>query len=101
MDENLVAVHAYLCADGYVVTNEKWKYYRAGLRNTNLVLLQDFQERFEKVFGVKPKIRKDGRCEKNSKEISARKSKRNSSNYKRKITCESYENLFWRVRRSI
>lgn len=69
MDENLAAVHAYLCADGYVTTNDKWKYYRAGLRNTNLTLLKDFQEKFERVFGSKPKIRKDGRCEKCSKEI--------------------------------
>ena len=69
MDRSLVAVHAYLCADGYVVTSEKYKYYRAGLRNTNLILLKDFQERFEKIFGVKPPIRKDGRCEKCSKEI--------------------------------
>lgn len=69
IDENLAAVHAYLCADGYVTTNNKWKYYRAGLRNTNLTLLKDFQERFEEVFGSKPVIRKDGRCEKCSKEI--------------------------------
>ncbi|MBU3906662.1 MAG: hypothetical protein KKA64_00235 [Nanoarchaeota archaeon] len=69
IDENLAAVHAYLCADGYVTTNNKWKYYRAGLRNTNLILLEDFQERFEKVFGSKPTIRKDRRCEKCSKEI--------------------------------
>lgn len=68
-DENLSAVHAYLCADGYVVTSDKLKYYRIGLRNTNLILLRDFQDRFEKVFGIKPVIRKDGRCEKCSKEI--------------------------------
>jgi len=69
IDENLAAVHAYLCADGYVIKNDKFKYYRAGLRNTQLILLKDFQERFEKVFGVRPTIRKEGRCEKSSKEI--------------------------------
>jgi hypothetical protein len=71
-NENLVAVHAYLCADGYVVKNlkkQKHKYFRIGLRNTNLILLKDFQKRFQRVFGIKPNIRKDGRCEKNSKEI--------------------------------
>ena len=68
-DENLAAIHAYLCADGYVTTSKKYKYYRAGLRNTNLILLKDFQKKFEKVFDSKPTIRKDGRCEKCSKQI--------------------------------
>jgi hypothetical protein len=71
-DKNLAAVHAYLCADGYVTKNpleRKKKYYRIGLRNTNQVLLKDFQKRFYNYFRVMPPIRKDGRCEKCSKEI--------------------------------
>tara|TARA_Y100000034_G_C6903455_1_gene418572 strand:+ start:2254 stop:3159 length:906 start_codon:yes stop_codon:yes gene_type:complete len=71
-DKNLVAIHAYLCADGYVVKNpetQKHKYYRIGFRNMNLILLKDFQKKFESIFGTKPIIRKEGRCEKGSKEI--------------------------------
>ncbi|MBU2576704.1 MAG: hypothetical protein KKF50_03200 [Nanoarchaeota archaeon] len=72
LDENLVAVHAYLCADGYVVKNpetQKHKYYRMGLRNTNLILLEDFQKRFEGYFMIKPRIVVGQRCEIGSKEI--------------------------------
>jgi len=71
-DDNLTAIHAYLCADGYVIKNppfQKQKYYRIGLRNMNLILLKDFQNKFEKVFKVIPHLRKEGRCEKGSKEI--------------------------------
>ena len=53
--ENLAAVHAYLCADGYVIKNpenSKYNYFHIGLRNTNLVLLKDFQENFYQVFGI-------------------------------------------------
>ena len=72
IDENLAAVHAYLCADGYVIKNpktQKRKYYKIGFRNTNLILLKDFQERFEKVFGVKPCLYEGQRCQKGSREI--------------------------------
>lgn len=72
MDENLAAVHAYLCADGYAIKNpetQKNKYYRVGFRNTNLVLLKDFQENFEKVFGIKPLLYEGERCQKGSREI--------------------------------
>lgn len=72
IDENLAAVHAYLCADGYVIKNpetQKQKYYTIGFRNTNLTLLKDFQERFEKVFGVKCSLYEGQRCQKGSKEI--------------------------------
>jgi hypothetical protein len=72
MTEDLAVVHAYLCADGYVVKNsekQKHKYYRLGLRNTNEVLLNDFQERFEKVFSLKPRIVQKQRSEIGSKEI--------------------------------
>ena len=71
-DENLAAVHAYLCADGYVIKNpptQKHKYYIMGLRNTNLTLLRDFQDRFEKVFGIKPYLIEGQRCRLGSKEI--------------------------------
>ena len=71
-DENLSAVHAYLCADGYVVKNpptQIHKYYRIGFRNTNLVLLKDFQERFEKFFKIKPRLVKGERCELGSREL--------------------------------
>ena len=72
LDENLVAVHAYLCADGYVIKNplsQKHKYYKIGFRNTNLILLKDFQEKFEKVFGIKPHLYVGQRCQKGSKYI--------------------------------
>lgn len=71
-DENLAAIHAYLCADGYVIKNpetQKQKYYKIGFRNTNLVLLKYFQNRFEKVFGIKPCLYGGQRCQKGSKEI--------------------------------
>jgi hypothetical protein len=69
IEENLVAVHAYLCADGYVIKGEKRKYYRVGFRNTNLTLLKDFKIRFEKIFKDKIKLREGERCEKCSKKI--------------------------------
>lgn len=71
--QDFAAVHAYLCADGYVCKNlpsQKNKYYRAGLRNTCPELLEDFQTKFEKVFGKKPIISKQqDRCQIGSKEI--------------------------------
>ena len=70
-DENLAAIHAYLCADGYVIKskNPKYKYFHIGFRNTNLILLRDFQEKFEKVFGIKPYLIEGQRCRIGSKEI--------------------------------
>jgi intein/homing endonuclease len=71
-DQNLSAIHAYLCADGYVIKNlvtQKHKYYYIGFRNTNIVLLKDFQNRFYTVFGVRPIIAKDGRCKIQNKHI--------------------------------
>lgn len=71
-DENLAAIHGYLCADGYVIRNpenQNHKYYVIGFRNQNGILLKDFRERFERVFNKKPIIRKDGRCVVNSKNI--------------------------------
>jgi intein/homing endonuclease len=40
-----------------------------GLRNTNQVLLKDFQLKFYKTFGKEPAILRDGRCATSSKEI--------------------------------
>jgi len=71
-DKNLSAIHAYLCADGYVIRNpesQKQKYYHIGLRNTNMVLLKDFQERFKQRFGLEPIITNEGRCRIGNKEI--------------------------------
>lgn len=69
-NEDLAVVHAYLCADGYVIKNPKTqrhRYYKVGLRNTNPVLLKDFQERFGRIWGVEPILRDGERCEKGSK----------------------------------
>ena len=52
-DKNLAAIHAYLCSDGYVIKNprtQKHKYYYIGFRNTNLILLKDFQKKFNDYF---------------------------------------------------
>lgn len=71
-DENLAAVHAYLCSDGYVIKNpptQKQKYYCIGLRNTNLTLLKDFQKRFFEYFGVEPRLRIGERCVIQRKEL--------------------------------
>ncbi len=85
-DENLASVHAYLCADGYVVKNpltQKHKYYRIGLRNINIFLLKDFQDKFEKVFGIKPRLVEGQRCEIGSREIYELLSKEFGSFYSR------------------
>lgn len=71
-NKNLSAIHAYLCADGYVIKNpptQKHKYYYIGLRNTNLVLLKDFQQKFEEEFDLKPILVKNERCKIQNKEI--------------------------------
>jgi hypothetical protein len=71
-DENLAVIHAYLCADGYVIKNpptQKQKYYKIGFRNTNLVLLKDFQERFYNYFKIKPSLYVGQRCQIGNKEI--------------------------------
>lgn len=70
--KDFASIHAYLCADGYVVRNpptQKHKYYRIGLRNTNKILLNDFQNKFFKVFKKKPRLIIGQRCEIGSKEI--------------------------------
>jgi hypothetical protein len=71
-DKNLASVHAYLCADGYVIRNpktQKHKYYHIGLRNTNSILLKDFQNKFHTIFGLKPIITNEGRCRIGNKNI--------------------------------
>ena len=72
-DNNLASIHAYLCADGYVIRNpptQKHKYYYIGLRNQNITLLRDFQNKFESTFSVKPIITKDvDRCKIQNKEL--------------------------------
>ncbi|MFH1276595.1 MAG: LAGLIDADG family homing endonuclease [Candidatus Woesearchaeota archaeon] len=71
-DKNLAAIHGYLCGDGYVITNpkdQKHKYYHIGFRNTNKELLEDFQRKFQMVFGFKPYITNEGRCRIQNKEI--------------------------------
>ncbi len=71
-DENLAAVHAYLCADGYVIRNpitQKQTYYAIGFRNTNLILLRDFQKRFFQYFNVEPHLCIGQRCRIGSKGI--------------------------------
>lgn len=71
-DEDLAAIHGYLCADGYVVRNpveQRHKYYRICLRNTNIILLKDFQERFFRKFGVRPILYRNERCCVHSKRL--------------------------------
>src|SRR3989338_5995359 len=71
-DKNLAAIHGYLCGDGYVIKNplhQKHKYYHIGFRNTNDVLLKDFQNKFYSVFGLVPHITNEGRCRIQNKEI--------------------------------
>ena len=85
-DENLSAIHAYLCADGYIIKNppkQKNKYYYIGLRNTNLVLLKDFQEKFKKYFGVNPRLIEGERCVVQKKELYEKLVKRFESFYSR------------------
>ncbi len=70
-NENLSAIHAYLCADGYVIRNPegKSKYYYIGFRNMCNELLVDFEMRFFSEFGVKPRRCKDGRTVVQRKEL--------------------------------
>ena len=70
-NKNLAAIHAYLCADGYVlkIKPKKSKKYGIGFRNTNYTLLKDFQNRFFNYFKVYPHLTKNERCRINSKQI--------------------------------
>lgn len=63
-NKNLSIIHAYLCADGYVIKNpetQKSKYYYIGFRNMNETLLEDFETNFYQFFKIKPRRCKDGR----------------------------------------
>lgn len=83
-DEDLAAIHAYLCADGYVVKNlpkQKKKYYHIGFRNTNLVLLRDFQKKFYNYFKIKPRLFEGERCIVHNKEVYERLTKKFGSFY--------------------
>lgn len=84
-DTNFSSIHAYLCADGYVITNpptQKHKYYTIGLRNTNETLLKDFQTKFFDVFGIKPIITKNkDRCKIHNKELTLKLLKEFNSFY--------------------
>jgi hypothetical protein len=71
-NNDLASIHAYLCADGYVIRNpitQKHKYYHIGLRNTNIILLKDFKNKFFRIFGIMPIITSDGRCRIQNKNI--------------------------------
>jgi len=73
-NKNRAAIHAYLSGDGYVVRNkpsQKHKSYVTALRNTNKILLEDFKKKVKEEFkfDITPRIRKDGRCIINSKEL--------------------------------
>jgi len=71
-NKNLSIIHAYLCADGYVIKNpktQKQKYYYIGLRNTNSTLLEDFEYNFYRFFSVNPRRCKDGRTVVQNKNI--------------------------------
>lgn len=85
-DENLAAIHAYLCGDGYVIKNpktQKKKYYYLGFRNTNLTLLKDFQKKFYSYFRVKPRLKEGERCIVQNKKIYEKVIKRFHSFYSR------------------
>jgi len=66
INKTLASLLGYLCGDGYVIKNpenQKHKYYYIGFRNTNIVLLKDFQSKFEKIFKIRPIITKNNdRC---------------------------------------
>ncbi|MBU0456585.1 MAG: LAGLIDADG family homing endonuclease [Nanoarchaeota archaeon] len=71
-DEDLAAIHGYLCGDGYVIKNpntQKHKYYHIGFRNINEAILKDFQSKFTKFFGITPIITNESRCRIQNKEI--------------------------------
>ena len=84
-DTDFASIHAYLCADGYVIKNpenQKHHYYYIGFRNTNTVLLNDFQKKFSKVFGITPIITKDkDRCKVQNKELTLKLLKEFNSFY--------------------
>jgi len=94
-DESLSTVHAYLCADGYVIKNpdtQKQKYYYIGFRNTNLVLLKDFQKRFREYFGIVPRLIEGKRCVVQNKELYEKLIRKFGSFYSRDWKMPSLDN---------
>jgi len=94
-DESLSTVHAYLCADGYVIKNpdtQKQKYYYIGFRNTNLVLLKDFQKRFREYFGIVPRLIEGERCVVQNKELYEKLIRKFGSFYPRDWKMPSLDN---------
>jgi len=55
--EDLAAVHAYLCSDGMV--KQFGKHYHIKFTNITQELLEDFNKRFFREFGIKPKEYKE------------------------------------------
>ena len=99
-DQNLSAIHGYLCGDGYVIKNpetQNHKYYHIGFRNTNEILLKDFQKKFQTIFRLKPHITNEGRCRIQNKDIYHFLTKKYSYySYEWELPTLSQQNLrFW------
>jgi len=100
MNLNLASLHGYLCADGCVVksSNPKYKYYRIELRNINSKLLNDFKNKFQKVFNIKAHIYRNERCRLGSKEIYNKLNKQFGSFYSHNWTLpilNKIELIYW------
>jgi len=98
MDSDLASIHACLCADGYVIKNpkdQKSKYYHIGFRNTNPVLLKDFQIKFLRVFKLKPHIYRN-RCRIGSKEIYYLLTRKSGSFYSKDWVLPDLKKVFLR-----
>ena len=61
VNESLAKLYGYIYADGGVYVNKKQSYYNLTFTNTDLNLIDDFRNCFEKVFGFKPsKVKPSG-----------------------------------------
>ena len=60
--EDFAAVHAYLCSDGMVKQFDK--HYQIKFTNIDAVLLNDFDKRFVREFGIKPHHYEEGHISK-------------------------------------
>lgn len=99
-NEDLSVLHGYLCGDGCVIKNTenvKNLYYKIDFRNTNIILLKDFQTRFKRYFGLEPHIYNNERCQIGSKNIYYRLTENYSYySYEWKIPKLNKKNLrFW------
>ncbi|MDP7141596.1 MAG: LAGLIDADG family homing endonuclease [Candidatus Woesearchaeota archaeon] len=54
INQNLAAIHGYLCGDGYISGRDKEVCIR--FSNTNLTLVKDFKKRFERLCDINHKI---------------------------------------------